>query len=95
MTADALHFAEDIRWHVSGRAPFAGDFEGMGQVLGSIYGPIFELSGGTFRAELHDVLANDEQAVALYTSRAKRAGKHIEGNFINVTHIRDGKITEI
>jgi uncharacterized protein len=94
-TADALHFAEDIRWHVSGRAPFAGDFKGMDQVLGSIFGPIFELSEGTYSFELHDVLASDEQAVALYTSRADRAGKHWEGNLINVIHIRDGKVTEI
>jgi uncharacterized protein len=95
MDMDALHFAGDIRWHVSGRVPFAGDFEGMAQVLESVFGPIFELSGGTFSAELNDVLANDEQAVALYTGRAERAGKHFEGNYVNVTHIRDGKVTEI
>ena len=58
------------------------------------FGRTFELSGGTFSAELHDVLANDEQAVALYTGRAERAGKHWEDNIALVIHIRDGKVTE-
>jgi uncharacterized protein len=71
---DALrnqYFAEDIRWHVGGRGALAGDYEGTAQVLG-LFGRLFELSGGTYSAELHDVLANDEQAVQLFTSRAER-----------------------
>jgi hypothetical protein len=34
-----------------------------------------ELTGGTFRVELHDVVANDEHAVALYVARGEREGK--------------------
>jgi uncharacterized protein len=33
---DALrekYFAEDIRWHLPGRSPLAGDYERVGQVL--------------------------------------------------------------
>jgi len=92
---DALHFAEDIRWHVPGKGPFAGDYEGLAQVLKSIFGRLAEVSGGTFSVELHDVLANDEQAVVLYTARAERAGKRWEDNAVNVQHIRDGKVTEV
>jgi ketosteroid isomerase-like protein len=93
---DALrsrYFTEDIRWHVGGRSPLAGDYEGVAQILG-LFGRVFELSGGTYRAETHDVLANDEQAVVLYTSRAERAGKQLEDNDVMVIHIRDGKWTE-
>ena len=37
------------------------------------------------------MLANDEHAVALYTARAERAGKHLEEDIVLVFHIRDGK----
>ena len=94
---DALgsqYWAEDIRYHLPGRSLLAGDYEDVTQVLGML-SRTFELSGGTFSAELHDVLANDEQAVALYTGRAERAGKHWEDNVALVIHIRDGKVTEM
>jgi hypothetical protein len=34
--------------------------------------------GGTFRTEPHDVVANDEHAVALFTARAGRADWRLE-----------------
>jgi ketosteroid isomerase-like protein len=40
-------------------------------------------------------VANDEHAVALFTAHAERAGKHLEDNTVQVTHIRDGKESEV
>jgi uncharacterized protein len=94
---DALrnqYFAEDIRWHIQGRNPLAGDYEGVAQVL-EAFGRISELSEGTFVADLHNVLANDEQAVALWTARGERAGKQLENPIAQVIDIRDGKWTEV
>jgi uncharacterized protein len=94
---DALrnqYFAEDIRWHLPGRGPLAGDYEGGAQVLES-FGRLFELAGGTYRVELHDVLANDEHAVVLYTSRAERAGRQLQDHTVLTAHIHDGKLTEV
>jgi uncharacterized protein len=69
---------------------FAGDiswhFPGRSPVAGD---------GGTLALELHDVLANDEHAVALYTTRAEREGRRVEDNAVGTFHIHDGKITEI
>jgi ketosteroid isomerase-like protein len=93
---DALrneYFAPEIVWHTPGRSPLAGDFRGIDEVLAS-FGKLFELSGGTFTTELHDVLANDEHAVALGVSRAQREGKTLESRYAHVTHFRDGKLTE-
>jgi uncharacterized protein len=87
------YWAEDMRWHVSGRSPLAGDGEGAAQFLEWL-GRVFELSGGTWSFELQDVLANDQQAVVLGTQRAEREGKHWEDNALGVYHIRDGKIAE-
>ena len=88
------YFADDIRWHIPGRSPIAGDYHGVAQVL-ELFGRLFELSGGTLRIELHDVLANDEHAVALYTTHAEREGRRLEDKTVGTFHIRDGKITEV
>lgn len=60
-----------------------------------LFGRAVELTGGTLRLELHDVLANDEHAVALFISRAERAGRRLEDHTVQVTHLGDGKVTEI
>ena len=92
-TLQRQYFSEDIRYHVPGRGPLAGDYEGAAQVL-ELFRRLFELSGGTVRLKLHDVLANNEHAVALYTVRAERAGRQLEDNQVQIVHIHDGKATE-
>ena len=89
------HWAEDIRFHVPGRNPRAGDYEGIEQVRQFYAGLAEDVTGGTVSSELHDVLANDEHAVALMTTRGERAGKQLTYNTVNVYHFRDGKITEM
>ncbi len=89
------YFAEDIRYHVAGRSQIAGDYEGIAQVLG-LFGRLFELSGGTLRLELHDVVANDEHGVALFKVLAEREGKQLADNEILISHpTPDGKAAEI
>ena len=56
---------------------------------------ISELSLGTARLELHDILANDNHTVTLATIRAERAGKHYQDNLVQVAHVQNGKVTEI
>jgi ketosteroid isomerase-like protein len=87
-------FTEDIRYHVPGRSVISGDHEGTDQVL-QMFARIFELTGGTFSFELHDVLANDEHAVALFTTHGERAGKKLNNNMVQTYHFRDGKVSEI
>jgi ketosteroid isomerase-like protein len=93
---DALrnqYWTNDIRYHVPGRSPLAGDYEGPEQVI-QAFARLFELTGGTFSFELHDVLANDEHVVALLSTRAERAGKQLTDNLTTTFHIRDGKVSE-
>ncbi len=56
---------------------------------------LVELTDGTLSLELHDVLANDEHAVALVTVRGERAGKQLNDNMVETMHIRDGKVSEV
>jgi ketosteroid isomerase-like protein len=88
------YFAEDIRWHIPGRGPLAGHHEGIAQVMG-LLSKISELSRGTARLDLHDILANDNHTVTLATIRAERAGKHYQDDLVQVAHVQNGKVTEI
>ncbi len=87
-------FAENIVWHVAGTGPLAGDYEGVARVM-QLLSTISELSAGTVRAELHDVLASADHTVALATVRAERAGKQLELNIVHVIHAQNGKATEV
>jgi ketosteroid isomerase-like protein len=87
-------FTDNIRYHIPGRSPLAGDYEGTEQVL-QFFVRVIELTGGTFSFELHDVLANDEHAVALFTVRGERAGKQLNDNTVQISHFRDGKASEV
>ena len=84
----------DIVWHVPGRGQVSGDHRGVDAVLG-YFGQIMELSGGTLRVEVHDVVANDEHTVGLHSVHAERAGKTLDDNHTLVFHVRDGKVTEV
>ena len=84
---------QDAVWHSPGRNPLSGDYRGVDEILG-LFARLAELTGGTFRAELHDVVANDEHAVALYVTRAEREGRTLETKNVLVNHMRDGKFTE-
>jgi uncharacterized protein len=93
---DALqrqYFAEDIRWHFPGRSPLAGDHAGVALVA-EMLGRTVQLSGGTHRLELHDVVGDDDRVVALATARAERAGRQLEASVVHVFQIRDGKVAE-
>ena len=86
-------FADNIVWHAPGRNQLSGDHRGKEQVF-AVFAKLGELTGGTFRLEIHDVLANDEHAVVLARSMAERGGKRLDDNGVQVFHIQDGKITE-
>jgi ketosteroid isomerase-like protein len=91
-TLDGL-FADDIVWHVGGRNQLAGDYRGKEEVF-ALFGKWAELSSGTLKVEIHDVLANDEHAVALQRATGAREGRTVDDNGVGVYHVRDGKVTE-
>jgi ketosteroid isomerase-like protein len=87
-------FADDIVWHIGGRGPLAGDYRGKDEALGFL-AKTMEMTGGVFSLEIHDILANDEHAVALVVARGEREGKKtLEDRQAHVLHIKDGKVAE-
>ena len=86
-------FAEDLLWHDAGRNQVAGEYRGREAVFG-LFGKLMELTEGSFHADLHAVLADDEHGVALVVIRASRGGRSVEVNEAHVFHMRDGKVVE-
>jgi ketosteroid isomerase-like protein len=86
-------FSEDAVWHLPGSGPLAGDHRGRDAVLAAMR-RFEQLSGGTIRIEVHDILANDEHAVALLRATGSRGEKRYDALEMDVYHIRDGKVTE-
>jgi len=54
-----------------------------------------ELTAGTFRAELHDLVADDRHTVGMHVATGEREGRTLEDREALVFHIRDGKVVEV
>jgi uncharacterized protein len=52
-----------------------------------------DLSGGTFRIRIDDVLANDERVVVLVTESAERNGRKWSSPQVHAWTVKDGKAT--
>jgi uncharacterized protein len=86
-------FADDLVWHVGGRSQLAGESRGRDDVF-AFFGKIMEVTEGSFRLDVHTILADDEHGVALVFGTASRGGRTITDIAAHVFHIRDGKVTE-
>jgi uncharacterized protein len=86
-------FADDVVWHVGGRSPLTGDYRGTENVLGFL-GDLVSQTEGTYRTEVHDVIASDRHAAALVRETAERQGKKLDQNSVHLYHVANGKVTE-
>jgi ketosteroid isomerase-like protein len=86
-------FADDVIWHVGGRSQLAGTFKGKDEVFGW-FAKLLTLSEGTFKIEVHDILANDTHAVVLSHDTAQRADKSLSLDAVAVYHIENGQVKE-
>ena len=79
-------------FHVPGRIVAAGERSRAG--FAAFIGKVMARSGGTFREEVRDVLANDQHGVALLFHSLQRDGRAIEYRTVHVWRIRNGKLAE-
>jgi ketosteroid isomerase-like protein len=86
-------FSEGVVWHLPGSGPLSGEHRGRDAVLAAMR-QFEQLSEGTIRTEVHDVLASDDHAVALLRATGSRGNKRYDSLEIDVFHISDGKVTE-
>src|SRR5262245_46067998 len=83
---------EDIHWHVPGRGPLSGDYHGHQEVLG-FFKLFMELSGGTFRIRIDDVLSKGDRVIVLVTESAQRAGREWTSPQLHAWTVKNGKAT--
>jgi ketosteroid isomerase-like protein len=86
-------FADGVVWHTGGRGHLSGEKRGRDATF-AYFAQLGEMSNGTFRAELHDVVASDEHVVGLHICIGQRGGKSLNLKEALVFHLRDGKIVE-
>ena len=94
METVAKTFADDIVWHVSGRSPLAGRYRGREAVF-ELFNKFLELTGGTFKPDLRDVVASDQYEALLSHATAQRGGKTLDADEAVVAKLRDGRIVEV
>jgi ketosteroid isomerase-like protein len=80
--------------HIPGRSRIAGDHRGRDEVRRH-FREIAALSEGTFRTDVHDVLASDDHAVGLVNAHAERDGRIVDLPRVHVWHVSDGALQDL
>jgi len=92
--AEAMRlYSDDVIFHYPGRNILSGDYHGKNSVL-ELMGKVMQLTNGSFRPEVHDILASDNHVAALVTVRAERNGTGAEWQSVDLFHLRQGKLSE-
>jgi len=88
-------FAPDAVHVATGKSPIAGEYQGVDAILG-YYGTLFELSDGTFAAELQSVRSEgDDTVVATHRDKGQRGGKTLDQDEDLTFTVANGKITRL
>ena len=87
-------FDESASWHTPGRSSLAGDYEGR-EATFAYFGQLGEQTGGTFRAELRSVTADDEgHVVGIHHNSGERNGKQLDVDVALVFELKEGKVVD-
>jgi uncharacterized protein len=87
-------FDEGAVWHLPGRSAMADDYHGRDATL-AYFGQLAQETGGTFRAELQQLVADGEsRVVGIHRSTGDRNGKHLDVSDCIVFELKDGRITD-
>jgi uncharacterized protein len=86
--------ADDVRWHDPYPPPHGGDLVGAESVIEGVIGRAGELTGGSTRLELRDVIASETHTLALVDWSATLRGERMSGTEGAVYRIADGRVVE-
>lgn len=75
--------SESVSFQIQGKSKLAGKYT-RANLEKDFFGKMQELSSGTFRMELHDILASDLHATVLMTCKVSRGGKEHEYRTVHV-----------
>ena len=86
-------YTADAILHYVGRHALGGDHHGRYEI-GTLFARSREAFQGTQRLDLHDVVANDNHAVALVNASAERDGRRLHWSRVVVFHLNGDLIRE-
>ena len=84
---------ENAVWHVTGHSQLSGDYKGRDAVYG-YFGKLMEITGGTFKATLLFVLADDDHSMAVQRSEATFNGKPVSTTDVLIDRAENGEAVE-
>lgn len=84
----------DVRWHDPYPPPHGGDLMGAEAVIEGVIERASELTAGSTRLELRDVIASETHALALVDWSATLRGERMSGTEGAVYRIADGRVVE-
>ena len=88
-------FAPDAVHVATGSSQVSGEYQGVDAIL-AYYGTLFELSDGTFAAELQSVRSEgDDTVVATHRDKGQRGGKTLDQDEDLTFTVANGKITRL
>ena len=88
-------FAPDAVHVATGNSPVSGEYRGVDAILG-YYGTLFELTDGTFAAELQSVRSEgDDTVVATHRDKGQRGDKTLDQDEELTFTISNGKFTRL
>ncbi len=82
--------ADNVTFQIPGKSPLAGKYTKADFAQGFVM-KLHELSGGTLKLEVHDVLASDRHGTVLLTDKLTRGGKTTELRIVHVWRFENGK----
>lgn len=86
-------FDDDVTWHAPGTNRFSGQFRGRTAAMQRL--AQMREAGISTGFDVHDVVANDEHAVALVHLHLEVAdGRRYDQPQVQVAHVREGRIVE-
>jgi uncharacterized protein len=86
-------FDDDVTWHAPGTNRFSGQFRGRRAAMERL--AQMREAGIKTRFDVHDVVANDDHAIALAHLHLEVAdGRRYDQPQVAVAHVRDGRIAE-
>jgi len=84
---------DDVTFHVPGHGRVAGDYS-RAEFVTPFISQVVELTNGTFREEVLDVVANDRRGVVLLHHEFERDGQRYDYRTAHLYRIEQGKLAE-
>jgi len=87
-------FGPGIEWHLYGTGRIAGTYRGIGDVT-EFLRQLAILSGGTFRMEVLDILASEQEAMANVHVSAERLDRTYSSHQVHLFRYQGAQVVEV